>query len=127
MENIVFAVIPVRERSMIAACLLDGLRRTHNLLVFLRRRLAFLTLEPLLVRSFKIHSVRVNDLCFLLQVEGLFVVLDVCLREFVVIVLFVVRIKRLRVGVAHESINASCLPRTLVTRRQSLKRCVRPD
>jgi len=91
MENIVFAVVPVRECSMIGASLLDGLGRTDDFLVFRGNWLALISSEPLLVRRLEVHSVRVNDLRLLLHVECFFVVLYLCLGQLVVIILLVVR------------------------------------
>lgn len=70
MEDIVFAVFPVWERRMVGAGLLDRLRRFDDLLLLLVFWKTLLTLEAVLVRCLEVHSVRINDLGFLLQVEG---------------------------------------------------------
>lgn len=70
MEDIVFAVFPIRERRMVGAGLLDRLGRFDDLLLLLVFWKTLLALEAVLVRCLEVHSVRINDLGFLLQVEG---------------------------------------------------------
>lgn len=117
MENIVFTIVPVRERGMIAAGLLDWSTWAHDLLVFLWGRLTFLTLKSLLVSGLQIHGVGINDFSLFFHVERLFVILDLCLRKFIGIILSVVGEKRLWIGVTHEAIDATCLPCTLIAGR----------
>ena len=90
MEHIILAVVPVGERCMVRASLLDRLCGTSDRNVFLRNRLTLLATEPLLVRGLEVHRVRVNNLCLLLHVEGLLVVLDLSAGELVVEVLTIV-------------------------------------
>lgn len=127
MEHIVLAIIPVRERCMVRACLLNGFIRAYNLLIFRGNGFTLFATESLLMSRLKVHSMRVDDLGFFLHVEGLLVVLDLSSRKLVVEVLTIVREQRLRVGVTHEAIDAARLTCTLVSRRHSLEWRILPD
>lgn len=80
MENIVFAIFPVWERRMVGAGLLDGLGRLDDLLLLLIFGKTLLALEAVLVRCLEVHSMRVNDLGLLLQVEGRLMVFHLSVR-----------------------------------------------
>lgn len=49
-EDVVLAVVPVREGSMVRAGLLDGLGGLHNFALLGLRTVTFLACEPSLVR-----------------------------------------------------------------------------
>ena len=70
---------------------------------------------------------RINDLGFFLQVEGLLVVFDISLRKFAVIMLTIVREQGLGIRVTHKAVHASRLSRAFVASRQCLERSVLPD
>jgi len=90
MEHIVLAIVPVGERSVIGACLLDRLRGSHDLDVLGGCRFALLAPKLLLVSGLEVHGVRVDDLCLFLHVESLFVIFDVCLLQLVGVILAIV-------------------------------------
>ena len=127
MENIVLAVVPVGERRMVRAGLLNWLRRADNTYIRLCGWLTLVASEPLFVCGLEVHGVGVDDLGLFLHVEGLLVVFDLSASKFVVVVLSVVREQRPWVRVTHETINAAGLTRALVPGRQAFERCVRPD
>jgi len=119
-EDIVLAVIPVGEGSVIGAGLLDRLGRFHNFLLFHLGLFTSLSLELSFVCCRQVHLVRVDDLALLLEVEGLLVAFDFGLGELLCVVLTVVGEEGLRVGVAHESVSATSLSRTLVASRKGM-------
>jgi len=119
-EDIVPAVVPVRERGVIRACLLGGLGRSRNFLLFPLGLFTHLSLELSFVCCGQVHLVRVDDLALLLEVKGLLVALDFSLGELLCVVLTVVGEEGLRVGVANESVSTTSLPRTLVASWQGL-------
>ena len=92
MEYIILAVIPVRKTGVVARRLGDGLRRFDYLIDFGCGSFAFLAAELGLVGRREVHIVRIYDLAFFLEVEGLLVVLHVRLGQLAVVVLLVVRI-----------------------------------
>ena len=109
MEDVVLSVLPVGERCLVRARLLDGLRRLHNVCNLWLGSFPLLSSVLRFVRRLEVHLVRVYDLGLLLEIEGRLVVLDLGLPQFAVIVLSVVREESLRVGVAHETIRATGL------------------
>jgi hypothetical protein len=114
-EDIVPTVVPVGEGSVIRACLLGGLGRSSNFLLFHLGLFTPLSLKLSFVCCSQVHLVRVDDLALLLKVEGLLVAFDFSLGKFLCVVLSVVGEEGLRVGVADESISAASLSRSLVT------------
>lgn len=120
MEDVVLSVLPVGERCLVRARLLDGLRRLHNVCNLWLRSFSFLPFVLRFVRRLEVHLVRVDDLGLLLKIEGRLVVLHLGLPQLAMIVLSVVREESLRVGVAHKTISATSLSRALVPRWQRL-------
>lgn len=127
MEHIVVTVLPVGERSVIRASLLNGLGRFNQLLVLRFGFFALFSPVLVLVRRFEVHSVRIDDFALFLKVEGLLVALNSRACKFPIVVLPVIREERLRVGVAHETIHAPSRTATLVTRRQVFEGRLLPD
>lgn len=82
--------------------------------------LALLAQESGLVSCGQIHVMWIDNLGLFLEVEGIFVALNVCLSELAIVVLLVVRIEGLGVGIAHKSISAASHSSALISRRQSL-------
>jgi hypothetical protein len=74
-EDVALAVIPVRESSCVGAGLLHWLGRGGDLFMFWHSFYCLLLGESDLVRRRQFHFMRVNDLGFLLKVEGVFVML----------------------------------------------------
>ena len=109
MEDVVLSVLPVGERRLVRACLLDRLRWFHNVCNLGLRSLALFSSVLGFVGGREVHPMRVNDLGLLLQIESRLVVLHLGLPQFVVIVLSVVREESLRVGVADKTISATSL------------------
>ena len=89
-ENVIFAVVPVRESCMVGARLLNRLVRPNYLLFLFRGRFPFLALIFLLVGRFEIHRMWVDDLCLFLEVESLLVRFYIRLHQLVGVVLPVV-------------------------------------
>ena len=114
-EDIVPAVIPVGEGGVIRACLLGGLGRSRNFLLFHLGLFTLLSLVFSFVCCGHVHLVRVDDLALLLKVEGLLVAFDFSLGELICVVLTVVGEEGLRVGVADESVSTTSHSRSLVT------------
>ena len=90
MEDIILAVVPVGEGGVVRARLLNRARRLHDLIDFPLRLLALLPPKLAFVRRRQIHSVRVDNLALLLQVERLLVRLHLRLRQLPVVVLPIV-------------------------------------
>lgn len=122
MEDVVVAVLPVRERGVVRAGLLNRLLRLNDLLLLEWLGQAFFTFEPVLVRRLQVHGVRVYDFGLFFKVKRLFVVLDLGACKFAVIVLPIVRKQRLWVGIAHEAVDAASLARSLVASGQRIER-----
>jgi hypothetical protein len=110
-EDIVPTVVPIGEGGVIRACLLGGLGRSSNFLLFHLGLFTPLSLELSFVCCSQVHLVRV---------EGLLVAFDLSLGKFLCVVLTVVGEEGLRVGVADESVSAASLSRSLVTGWQGL-------
>jgi len=119
-EDIIVAVLPVRERCLVRARLLDGLRWMCHFLNFLFGLQALLSSELAFVCSRHVHLVRVDDLGLFFEVECLLVVFDLCCGQLAVVVLTVVGEESLWVGVAHEPVRAASLSGPLVPCWQSL-------
>ena len=119
-EHVVLAVVPVGERRTIAACLLNRFRWLYNFIDFSRGPFPLFPPELGLVGRVEVHPVRIDNLAFFLEIEGLLVRFDFGLGELRVVVLAVVGEERLGVGGLPESIRApshsSAL--VLVPRRQ---------
>ena len=90
MENIVLTVVPIRERGVVRASLLNRFGGTHDLNIGLRSRFTLVAPEPLLVSRLEVHGVRVDDLRLLLHVKSLLVVLHLSDCKLVVVVLSIV-------------------------------------
>ena len=90
MENIVLAIVPVRERGLVRAGLLDRPRWLHNFFNFPRSSVAFFASEFSFVCRGEVHLVWVDDLALLLQIKGLFVWFDLRLCELSVIILAII-------------------------------------
>ena len=120
MEDIVPTVVPVGEGGVIRACLLGGLGRSSNFLLFPLGLFAPLSLELSFVSCGQVHLMRVDDLALFLEVEGLLVAFDYSLGELFCVVLTVVGEEGLWVGVADEPVSATGLSRTLVASWQGL-------
>lgn len=90
MEDIVFAVVPVRERGMVRAGLLDRLGWLANLLLLRFSTRSLFALVFGLVSCGKVHGVRIDNFSLFLQIESLFVALHLSLGQLSVVVLSVV-------------------------------------
>lgn len=121
MEDIVLTIVPVGERSMVGACLLDWLRGSHDFLVRNWHGLALITPEFLFVGRLEFHGVWVDDFGLLLHVESLLVILDICLLQSVCVVLTIVGEESLWVGIADKTIDATGHSGTLVSGRQGFE------
>ena len=119
MEDVIFTVVPVGERCMVRACLLNWFRRLNNFTLLWLSTFALLTSILGLVSRDQVHLVRVDDLAFLLEIECFLVALDLSLRELAMEILAIVREQRFWVWVANEAISASSGACTLVTRRKT--------
>ena len=106
-EDIILPVVPVGERSTIAACLLDWLRWLNDFINFARGSLALFPSELSFVCCCEVHSVGIDNLAFFLEIEGLLVGFDFRLGQFAVVVLAIVGEERFRVGVLDESVRAA--------------------
>ena len=83
MEDIVFAIVPVGERSVVGARLLDWLWSFLDLSMLSLSSLALFTSELCLVGSVHIHSVWVDDLALFLKVKGLLMAFNFCFDKFI--------------------------------------------
>ena len=119
-ENVILSIVPVREARMVACRLLNGPGWLPDLVDLTCSSLAFLAPELGLVGRRQVHVVRIDNSALFLQIEGILVILDVGLREFAVVVLFVVGIELLGVGVSDESVDAASLSSALISRWQRL-------
>ena len=117
MEDIILAVVPVRKTGVVAGGLGDGLGRFDYLIDLRCGSLAFLATELGLVGCRQVHIVRVDDLAFFLEIEGLLVVLHVRLGQLAVVILLVVRIQSLRIRVPDKPVDAAGHPGALVPGR----------
>ena len=107
MEDVILAVVPVRERGMVRACLLNGPFCVNYLGDAGLGPLTLITLVLCFICSFEVHLVRVDDLGLLLKIEGGLVALDLRLCQLLSVVLTIVREERLGVGVADEAVCAA--------------------
>ena len=115
MENVILAVVPIRESCCLAACLLYWLWRTSHFFVFWHSLYCSLLSEVNFIRSRKLHLVRVNDLGLFLEVESVLVTFDLSLLQLAMIVLSVVGEQCAWIWVSHKSVCAPCLSCSLVT------------
>ena len=120
MENIVLAIVPVRERSRVGTCQLNGLGSLSNFLSLGLCTLALFTLVLYLVRRGQIHPVWVDNFGLFLKIEGALMILHLSLSQLAVVVLTVVTEKRFWVGVPYEAVRAANCSRALVTSRDIL-------
>ena len=106
-EDVVLAIVPVGERGVVRASLLNRSRWLDNLIHLPRGSLTLLPAELGFICCREVHSVRVDNLAFFLQVERLLVWLDLSLGQLAVVVLAIVREECLGVRIFHESIGAA--------------------
>lgn len=114
MENIILAVVPVLESSIIGAGLLDGSGRLHNFLGLRCGPLPLLALELGFVCGSQVHTVGVYDLAFLFKVECLLVGLHLGLSELSVVILAIIGEKCFWIRVTDESVSTPGHSCTLV-------------
>lgn len=119
MEDISFAVLPIREALLVRAGQLHGSLPEVRVIVLSFCALALLSIMHLSHGGLELHFVRVNDLSFFFHVERLFVAFRVGIlpREL----LLVVASGHGRVRVPHEPVVASrALAIQVVTNRHLL-------
>ena len=109
-EDIILAVIPIGEWSTIRTRLLDRPRWLNNLIHFTRGSFSFLSAELSFIRCGKVHSVWIDNLALLFQIESLFMRLDLSLHQFAVIILAIVREERFWIRIFNKSISAAGHP-----------------
>ena len=90
MEDVIFAILPVGEASLVAGRLLDGLGRLDDFINLWSGSLALLTTILGLIGGREVHAVRVDNLGFFLKVEGLLMILNLGLSQLAIVVLLVV-------------------------------------
>ena len=117
MEDIILAIVPVRKTGSITRSLGDGFGRFDYLIDFGCGTFTFFALELGLVGCRQVHIVRVDDLAFFLEIEGLLVVLHVRLGQLAVVILLVVGIQSLRIRVPDKPVDAAGHPGALVPGR----------
>lgn len=110
MEDIVLSIVPVWETCLVARGLHDWLGWSNHFFVFGQSLFCWLSFVVCFVCSRQIHFMRVDDLCLFLKVESRFVVFDLCLSQFSIVILSVVGEESLWIWVSDESVSASCHP-----------------
>ena len=90
MEDVILAIVPVRESCMVRASLLHWLCRSNDLNVFSWGRFTLLAAVPLLMSCLQVHGVRVDDFCLFFHVKSLFVIPNICLRQLVGVILSII-------------------------------------
>ena len=113
-EDVVLAVVPIGERCVVRAGLLDGPRWLNNLIHLPRGSFALLPAELSFICSCEVHPMRVNNLALLFQIERLLVWLDLGLGQLAVVVLAIVREECLGVRIFDESVGAAGLTGALI-------------
>lgn len=116
-KNIFLSVVPIREASHIRTHGCKRLALFYDASVYRLCRLSFTTFKCLGSCGLEVHLVGINDFCFFFQVESFLMAFKHGLRSSVGKVLFVVG-KKLRVGVAHESVCTARVAHAFVANRQ---------
>ena len=107
MEDVILSIVPVGITSLVTGCLNDWFWWSNNLLMLWQILLSLLSFVVYFVSSGEVHSMRVDNLCFLLEIEGSLVIFNMGFLQFSVVVLPIVGEKCLRVWISDESISAS--------------------
>jgi hypothetical protein len=118
-EDVFLSVVPVGETGHVRTHLHNGLWLFLQTAFWCIFGETLSTRVNLIMRRGEIHSMRVDNLRFFLQVERLLMVLHCCLCVLVWEALAVVG-EQLRVGIANESISASSHASTFIPSRQLL-------
>ena len=90
MEDVILAILPVGEASLVAGRLLDGLGWLNDFINLRCGSLALLTTIFGLIGGGEVHAVRVDNLGFFLKVKGLLMILDLGLLQLAIVLLLVV-------------------------------------
>ena len=106
MVDIVFAILPVGEFSLVGALLLAGCVVLFDCACLLLGGFDLVGLVDYFVGGGHVHVVGVDDLVLLLHVERLLVLLHTGLPNLVVVLLLVIRYQVPRVRVLHKLIIA---------------------